>query len=57
MKRDLLSFALWSGEDLKQILNMTARLRDRPDGSFRPLADRGVGLVFERESLRTRVSF
>jgi len=57
MKRDLLSFALWSGEDLKQILNLTARLRDRSDGLFRPLANRGVGLVFERESLRTRVSF
>jgi ornithine carbamoyltransferase len=57
MKRDLLSFALWSGEDLKQILNLTSRLRDRSDGSFRPLANRGVGLVFERESLRTRVSF
>jgi len=57
MKRDLLSFALWSGEDLKEILKLTARLRDRVAGSFRPLADRGVGLVFERESLRTRVSF
>jgi len=57
MKRDLLSFALWSGEDLKQILNLTARLRDRSDGLFRPLANRGVGLVFERESLRTRVTF
>lgn len=57
MKRDLLSFALWSDEDLKQILNLTARLRGTPDGSFRPLAERGVGLVFERESLRTRVSF
>lgn len=57
MKRDLLSFALWSGEDLSQLFNLTARLRDQPDGSFRPLADLGVGLVFERESLRTRVSF
>lgn len=57
MKRDLLSFALWSGEDLKEILNLTATLRTRSDRAFRPLADRGVGLVFERESLRTRVSF
>ena len=57
MKRDLLSFALWSGEDLKRILSLTATLRDRADGTFRPLANCGVGLVFERESLRTRVSF
>jgi ornithine carbamoyltransferase len=57
MKRDLLSFALWSGEDLKRILNLTTTLRDRGDGAFRPLSNRGVGLVFERESLRTRVSF
>jgi ornithine carbamoyltransferase len=57
MKRDLLSFALWGGDDLKQILSLTARLKSQPDGSFRPLGGRGVGLVFERESLRTRVSF
>jgi ornithine carbamoyltransferase len=57
MKRDLLSFALWSGEELNRILSLAGTLRDRPDGAFRPLAHRGVGLVFERESLRTRVSF
>jgi ornithine carbamoyltransferase len=57
MKRDLLSFALWGGDDLKQILGLTARLKSQPDGSFRPLGGRGVCLVFERESLRTRVSF
>ena len=57
MKRDLLSFALWTREQLDELLALTARLKSDPDSGGRPLAGQGVALVFEQESLRTRVSF
>jgi ornithine carbamoyltransferase len=57
MKRDLISFALWSGEQLRGILALSHRLKAGEGGFDRLLAGRSVGLVFERESLRTHVSF
>jgi ornithine carbamoyltransferase len=57
MKRDLVSFALWSAEQLQGILGLSHRLKRGEGGYERLLAGRSVGLVFERESLRTHVSF
>ena len=54
MKRDLLSFALWSRGE---ILDILATARELVSASSRPLQGRTAALVFERESLRTRVSF
>ncbi len=54
MKRDLVSFALWSCDELLEILNRAA---DPALPSAQPLQGRSAALVFERESLRTRVSF
>jgi ornithine carbamoyltransferase len=57
MKRDLVSFALWSADQIKDLLSLSHRLKagDGPDD--RVLEGKTVALVFERESLRTRVSF
>jgi ornithine carbamoyltransferase len=57
MKRDLVSFALWSSDQLKDILSLSHRLKKGVEGYGELLAGRSVGLVFERESLRTHVSF
>jgi len=57
MKRDLTSFALWNEPDLAAIFTLTQQLKSGSPLSFTPLAGKSVALVFERESLRTRVSF
>jgi len=56
MKRDLVSFALWKQTDIEEIFALTRKLlnNDRPAVPAQPWS---ASLVFERESLRTRVSF
>jgi ornithine carbamoyltransferase len=57
MKRDLISFALWSGEELVGMLELAGRLKGKASGGFRPMSHKSAALIFERKSLRTRVSF
>jgi ornithine carbamoyltransferase len=57
MKHDLLSFSLWTREQLESVFALSRRLKGGEAQKASPLAGRGVALVFERESLRTRVSF
>jgi ornithine carbamoyltransferase len=55
MKRDLLSFSSWSKRDLENVFSITLELKNGRHQS--PLAGTASALVFEQESLRTRVSF
>ena len=57
--RDFLRVADWSGEELIELLDLADRLKDeRKRYVDEPLLPgRSVGLVFEKPSLRTRVSF
>ena len=57
MKRDLISFAMWSKDDLVAILQLARRLKAGEVREYAPLANKSAALIFERESLRTRVSF
>ena len=57
MKRDLVSFALWSPEQIREVVTLAGRLKATRTMAERPLEGRGIALVFEQESLRTRVSF
>jgi ornithine carbamoyltransferase len=57
MKRDLISLALWSSQELMDLLNLAARAKAEPPSLPGPLAGRSIALIFERESLRTRVAF
>jgi ornithine carbamoyltransferase len=57
MKRDLISFSLWSREQLEEIFRLGTMLKSGELKETRPLAAWNAALVFERESLRTRVSF
>jgi ornithine carbamoyltransferase len=56
-KRDLISFSLWSDSELSETLSLAQRIRNGERKNYSPLAGRTVALIFERESLRTRVSF
>lgn len=55
MKRDLLSVADLSAEELSSIVKEAAR--KKREGWGRPLEGKTLALIFEKPSLRTRVSF
>jgi ornithine carbamoyltransferase len=57
MKRDLVSFSLWSEGELSEVLTVAQQMKSGRAGSDLPLAKRTAALIFERASLRTRVSF
>ncbi len=59
MKKDLLTINELSAEDIGLVLNRTAWLKKaQKDGmAHRPLAGRTLGMIFEKSSTRTRVSF
>jgi ornithine carbamoyltransferase len=57
--RDFLRVADWSAEELTEVLDRADRLKDeqRRRRSHQLLPGRSLGLIFEKPSLRTRVSF
>jgi ornithine carbamoyltransferase len=57
MKRDLISFSLWSSQELKGIFDLTHQLKRDGDANHQHLHGKSAALIFEKESLRTRVSF
>lgn len=57
MKRDLISFAAWTRDELTTILQLARRLKTGEVKEYAPLTNKSAALIFERESLRTRVSF
>jgi ornithine carbamoyltransferase len=59
MKRDFLSLADFSRAELEEMLHLAARLkRDLNDGKQPPLlAGKSLAMIFEKPSLRTRVTF
>jgi len=56
MKRDLVSLAQWKRSDLEEIFTLTRSLQT-PGNAVTSMAPWTASLVFERESLRTRMSF
>ena len=58
MKTDLVSFAFWTGRQLSEILGLARQLKSiRETDASAPLRRKTAALIFEEESLRTRVSF
>jgi ornithine carbamoyltransferase len=57
MKSDLISFALWSDKDIETVFALSRRIRGGDLKNLPLLSRRTIALVFEKESLRTRVSF
>jgi ornithine carbamoyltransferase len=56
MKRDLVSLTLWSTAELSGLLTLAHTMKKEREGPL-PLSRRSVALIFEKESLRTRVAF
>ena len=57
MKRDLVSFALWTAEELQTVLRISRELAADGSRVRQPLAHKTAAMIFECASLRTRVSF
>lgn len=57
MKQDLLTFANWESQDVKQILNLAGDIKANPSAYQTRLAGKSVVGLFEKPSLRTRLSF
>ncbi len=54
---DFLSLAPLSGEELEGLLEEAVRLKTEGRKGYRPLSGKVLGLLFEKPSTRTRVSF
>jgi ornithine carbamoyltransferase len=57
MKRDLISFASWSRLELTDIFALATKIKTGALKNFAPLTQKSAALIFEKQSLRTRVSF
>ncbi len=57
MKRDFVSLSAYSRSEVEQLFSLTERIKKGGPGSFRPLEGRTAALIFEKQSLRTYVSF
>jgi ornithine carbamoyltransferase len=57
MKRDFLSIADWSSKELLQILDLSKKMKANPKRFAKSLEGKSVALVFEKQSLRTHVTF
>lgn len=57
MKRDFISFSSWSNEDLSGMCTLARQIKNGIKSDIAPLAKKSAALIFEKQSLRTRVSF
>jgi len=57
MKRDFLSIADWSPKELYGLLELSAKIKSSPSKFRDALRGKSVALIFEKQSLRTHVTF
>lgn len=57
MKRDFLSIADWSSRELQKLLDVSADIKTRPKKYKDSIRGKSVALIFEKQSLRTHVTF
>ena len=57
MKQDLLTFATWQTEQVSALLQLALKIKSQPEQYQNSLAGKSVVALFEKPSLRTRVSF
>jgi ornithine carbamoyltransferase len=55
--KDLLTGAEWSPADTRELLQRTADIKSHPSRFANILRDKHIALIFEKPSLRTRVTF
>lgn len=57
MKRDFLEIAGWCREDLLHMIASSQRIKASPADFARVLAGQSIAMIFEKQSLRTHVTF
>ena len=57
MKQDLLTFADWTPDAMKNLLQLAVEIKQAPASYSNVLAGKSIVALFEKPSLRTRVSF
>jgi ornithine carbamoyltransferase len=57
ISKDLLTGAEWSPADVRDLLHRTAEIKARPARFANVLRSKHIALIFEKPSLRTRVTF
>ena len=57
MKQDLLTFSNWTPDAMQKLLNLAVEIKQSPSSFANVLAGKSVVALFEKPSLRTRVSF
>ena len=57
MKRDFLSIADWSTPDLLELLKLSKRMKKDPKSFYHVLDGQSLAMIFEKQSLRTHVTF
>lgn len=57
MKRDFLSIADWSGDELLQLIRLCRRIKASPGNYAQTFRGKSFALIFEKQSLRTHVTF
>ncbi len=57
MKRDFISFSSWNKDDLSGMCALATQIKNGTKKDISPLAKKSAALIFEKQSLRTRVSF
>lgn len=57
MKKDLLDISLLSKKDIRDFLVLTKKIKSKPSQFTKKLAGKSLLMMFEKPSLRTRVSF
>jgi ornithine carbamoyltransferase len=55
--QDLLSFRDWNSTSMRSLLKLALELKQTPEKFGKPLDGKSIVAIFEKPSLRTRVSF
>ncbi len=57
MKRDFLTIADWSCDEFREVLDLSLRMKKNPKPYVRAFEGKSIAMIFEKQSLRTHVTF
>ncbi len=57
MKRDFLTIADWSADELRNLLDLSKKVKGKPGKYRNALNGKSIAMIFEKQSLRTHVTF
>ena len=56
-KRDFISIGDWTGEELRRMIDLSAKMKDNPANFLSSLKGKSLAMILEKPSLRTHVTF